>query len=546
MRKSKIFAALLLTLCFVMIFSSCGASATLKYVDMDYDETKDPHPLATATQLTSISGVNYGKKLGSLIVFEDNGVEGVNDYDYRYQVYNVDTNTVVFDYKVPFAAPENTPTTLDITLKGVSTDNGKQVYAFIVEYYNAAGKVVKSELYNAAGGAAVANATKSVSSRIVNDLLIYNSVAYKVLNGALTKAFDVSDFIEIDSIFAATEDYLYVRSQNVIRILDMQYNIVGGYTIPEYSGEAKTFVLSNGNILCQYYLILPENANKYDIIETNEMLYTPMKVDLVTVIYDIENDKVKEVDADFVIEEMSSSAYKGFDKWCIVDDGKTNAAVIQRIEDKRVDRAKTELVVLDNKGEIKASIDDVCKGATSIEVVADNLIKVKDRYGAIHLINNKGDIIKSISGAAIEGFKENEKYIVSGRIIYDAKNLSEVYNYEANGYEYYSKTDTAIFLKKVATDGKVEYAKFDGTLSVVIAADSTNELVTVVNKYYCVKSVVDGVDKYTYFSTNGTQLAVLDYQINILHTSGDGNILATVPNGAGGVSYYRFAVAATA
>ncbi|MBR2473584.1 MAG: hypothetical protein IKB51_00950 [Clostridia bacterium] len=517
MKKAKIISLVALTLCFIMVFASCGAGSMLKYYNTDVE----PEPILAAS--TKVDGLGaHSQSVADLVLFVDE-----QEGKIVYKVYNLATATVVFTYEL-IEATDGSLLTATVKLYEIG-DN----VAYFILTTKKDGEVTGAKLFGAAGGAAIAESTTDPEYAEYNDeVIIFNGAAYMLDDkGAIVKSFDVDEFNPITSADVVGLDYNYYFEDDTIVVKDKKGAFVAGYTVPE-SSEYECFVLYNGNVVIQRFIPLPFDAADYDVYIEG------MKFNIVTEIFNVKKNSAKEVEVDFIINTDEGFDFDMYDE-IFVEDFDLNFAEITYVVDKLIDESTATYAIFDNNLKVKATVADTFDGAKWIEFNS-GVFSVIDEYGNIHVLNEKGDVVKSITIS--EDIGSNNKYIWSDNAVYDYS-FTKVYDLKANGYEVSSSGKDYLILTKDTDDG-TEYARFyNGTLTVIIAANSTNTYYDGRNgelDLYCIRTVSDGNTTYSYYNGAGNLVATYGQRISVVAVTDSGVALVRVSTG----EYYRLTPAA--
>jgi len=517
MKKAKIFSLVALTLCFIMVFASCGAGSMLKYYNTDIEVEKS---LATSTKVEGL-GV-HSRSVADLTLFVDRQ-EGKTVY----KVYNLTTGTVVFTHEL-IEATDGSVLTADIVLGAIGDD-----VAYFVLTTKKDGEVTGAKLFGAAGGAAIAESTSDPEFAEYNDeVIIFNGAAYMLDDkGAIVKSFDVDEFNPITNADLVGLDYNYYFGEGVIKVVDKKGTFVAGYTAPE-AYDWEYFVLYNGNVVIQRFVQLPFDAADYDVYIEG------MKFNIVTEIFNVKKNSAKEVEVDFIINTDDDSYFDMYDE-IFVEDFDLNFAEITYVVDKQIDESTTTYAIFDNNLKVKATVADTFDGAKWIEFNS-GVFSVEDKYGNIHVLNEKGEVVKSLAQSEDMGY--NDKYIWSDNAVYDYS-FTKVYDLKANGYEVRTYGNDYLILTKDTDDG-TEYARFyNGTLTVIVAANSENTHYEGINHdldLYFIRTVSDGNTTYSYYNGAGTLVGAYGQRISAVSITDSGIALVRVSTG----EYYRLTPAA--
>ncbi len=491
----------------------------LKYYDVDQIQTS---PL-----LTSSTKLEYGTLVAStqdLAHFKNVTQDGKTVTT----VYNIETGAVVYTH---------TKEATDTSTVSVAMHRAQTQPFFVVTVRNQNQTVTSSTLYNAAG-TALASAAKDPEFVLYNhDVIAFNGNAYTVNeDGVLTRAFVIDDFCNISATANATvvgREYLYFRKSDSIVVTDKQGDLVASYQIKAYDSTIEHFswnVLENGNVVAQYAFALPDVAEDYDILRTENGV--TRKYDVVTELWKVSSDKVKDVDVEYLLREeiinynvapaMKTRMEEGFSK---------NLTYIQRFEDGRL-LPDEELVVIDNRLNIDATAEDIVKGAIAVEKITEDWYKVTDSYGYTHIVDRHGKVEKTISGT----FEVTKQYFVTDHVIYDFE-FNPVYDFHAQGYELASAGADGVILKKTV-ETKTEYARYtNGSLTVIKAAQDLTSVVSVnsaIHSLYCIVATNEAGTLYHYYNGKGALVASFHTSVSVRASAQNGAVLVQ-----SGTDYFR-------
>lgn len=498
MKKLRILSLFAILLCVAMLFAACGKDAKTLTVKKAFDELKaeaNPTPRLTAANKLEVTGT-YVDDDGDLVLFS--GTEG--GYD-KYTVYNVAKNSVVGTYTETETVAYNVDLYAD-------DDPGYDLSYYVVQTAttDAAGKTTYKTALYAADGTKVAEVDKqNVALSLTFDLIRFDEKCYRISeNGAIAEAFAWGEFAgNLPNIFAATEKYYYARltTGTGFIVLDKSLQTVSSYVFASYAQNAVYGVLNNGDVWLQYQEKLPADAEKYDLVV--EETGVANKYNLFQQVFDAKKGTVKDAKTEYLIQALvardvapEQDALKALDK--SID----NVAIGYKIENQRASQTMQDMLFLSisNKGAVESILNRLVEGQVGFfEVPADGVLKISDILGRDYLYDAKGKLIGEITGAQAM----TDTYVVGNSKIYDY-NLNAVYDYTADGYEYYGTMRSAVILTKDNADGVAErYLYVNGNIT-KISEGATKVFNKVTDRLYYVRDYTAGT--YTYYNDLGTQL----------------------------------------
>lgn len=499
MKKSRIVLCLVAMLMLVsLLLSSCGASDTIKVSKLYKDDAKVPlEEVVTKGEIVALKG-NFDTSSGYAYVFKD--YSGENKVT---QVYSLITGKIILTL-----TDVGLTKTYDIMLESsfpaiivketTVSDSGSIKYTYT--FYDATGTRIDS------------TTDSDQSFEMINNRFVkFNGVVYTPDNetGTFTKVADYASYITYPAYNYKIGDYYYVADVssgsgrvNSIKVYDKDFNVILNWFVPSYADDTSINILNGGNLLVQYRINLPDDAEKYD-------LYTGgAKYDVKTMIVSIKDGKETKVDFDGIIDRVIARNHDYYaDEFEGLDDSIENVVYYYTIEDKRINESDNSinLASLTNKGKIDKSLK-VVEGALGLPTkIADNRYAVYTTAG-ITIINENGEIIKTITN--IRNINVAGSYIITPEALYDfdfnvVKSLKST---DDTSYDVSVVGDSVI----VKESGKTTttYTLYNNGNSSVIATSSTTsiESVNIGDYYYVVSKTVEGVTTYTYYNAEGTKL----------------------------------------
>ncbi len=532
MKKTRIFSLIALTLCLVTLLSSCGADGMMKYMNPEFNETPT---ITTGTKKDFLSNIgNIQQHSGNLVFlrkYAENGSASDN-------IYNLKTDAVV----ATFSTPASLTTTVEF-----GSVSGTQYFTVITRekdiideetgILTTKGKVTGATLYNA-DGAVLASATSDPGyKKLLNDFKFGNKIFETDKNGTIVEIGDASEFFDYGDVTAASEDYLYVESDEGIAIYDKFGNPVSTYQVKAYVYSENLIgldygILQNGNLFVQYIVPLPADSKKYDLYIRADDTPDGIKADLVTEIVTAKNGNVKDVDVDYVISDILFGGADEDKNKIFKDNFKYNYASISKIEDKKL--TNEQYVILDNKLKIKESAEDVIDGVTvnDINLIGNNRFVVRDNLGRSHFIY-KNKVKKTVTWA-----NHNEKYIWNSKTICDY-DFTPLYDFGSIGYTVIFKGSTSLVVGKSTGEvtEAVLFTESGTTLNLKAANSDDVQYLGYVGGLWGVCRDVAGMFFYDYYNEMGTLVGTYENPLNSVNVvrNEDGTMLTTC-----GTDFYVF------
>lgn len=503
MKKSKILVLVAALLVAVMALTACGGSVALKdYLNPDYDTSL--HAFTIAEKISALKGYTYVQDNDYIAVFTMIDEEDPTDpTKITYKLVSLADASVIATF-----SKANTVYTFDaygptylVTAVTTPEATGDKPVEPKTEY----------SLYDITGKAIATSEYESTADLFAHGYILYDRVAYEIdAKGALTKLADVPEYVsaEIDFI---SDDYFYVGDDTYIAVYDHEFNYVSFYELPGYAQEADTFILDNGDYLVQYWVELDSEAKKYDIYEVSEG--STLKFDLVTLIVSAEDGSAKELDLNYLVEELVTNSDlfdEEDDNNMFIEDSFENIVMLIPIEDGKVNNAESaaEMCFMSNKGKVGKSLklyDDMLAEYIPQEI-ADGVYVT---YGAsgIVLVDAEGEILKRATNMRTLQLVGN--YFVGEYAIYSADLSEVVYDLKANEVKDYEALGDSVFMNIELDDGEYKVVLFaDGEAKTIYNSKTMGEekRFALVDDI-CGYSIYDiAEDQYTYYNAKGEKI----------------------------------------
>lgn len=565
--KRTLSLILALTLALSCMFTLIACSGCKEHVDADYDEICDvceeavPHTpeylgfegiyntdyeedektvYGTASLETALNDMTYSSTASNLLVFtKSNAKSG----EKKLAILNAETGAVVYtltkeedDAKII--------TTASVTNYGnesfirVTTTNrtDKNNVTYTYKLLTSLGKEITSKT------------TKSQTSISVtpklNDLYEIDEKLYKIEDGVATLKQEIG-LAGIPSYNVKTEKYNYVFDDAKLFVYDKDNKNVALWEAPVNADDGDFFVLSNGNVLIQYVVMLPWDAAEYDVYE-NAMY----KYNLTSLIFDVETKTAKELELDYYVEYVDNALTNEDFYDTFAKDKLHNVVTYVKIVDKMFNENDVVYAdMTDNMLTIGYLAEEVAGQYDFAELIADNRFIVETESGMKYILNEKGVVLGEVTGA---DFNEIPGYILKGNKLYDF-DLNVVFDAESieytgfNGREDYSLFyDTNYDADDKATTTYYIFNNASMKQLVVPKGVATSDFNCYDNYfYYEYEETVDSTTKYyrTYCNVKGDVIKTVELYGNTSYSlvaAGDAFVLraTTIESSTTTIRYY--------
>ena len=439
-----------------------------KYVDgMSYEDKSDyAFTPSTLTEINLPEKSTYLSHLDHLFVFG-------NSTEKTKMVYNAKTNKIILEY-------DNADID-DIYCFGA----GEFTYVAVVHKYEDAQR--KTSIYTDSGSFIDERngriSLSDIDSSRYHDLFFFGGVIYRTVDRSATVVVDNPFFGEIPYIEVQTESYYYDVDDEYFAVYDKSLNEVfyKQLTYVEDKTTTNVTVLSDNTVLLQKIDILPETDEKYDAI------YYGDKINLTSVIVNVETGKEKEVDLDYLVVDVAYCAdYTDYHRYSYVKysyDKIENLVFVVLMDEFGIinDDTPDNLAIIDSKtGKIDRMVFDDDDNCIYVQPVGNgNYIKYSPSE-SLYLLDENFEIVGKIDGDYVED--SNYKYLISDSALYDY-DLNEVFNYSEKNYKVHAVLkDSVIFedesyvyyLYKDGKETKIPAESIDANGGFYIGKDNGN------------------------------------------------------------------------
>jgi hypothetical protein len=516
--KKKLLVLVAMLLCVVTVLASCASSMKFEKIVGDGTYNDENPTLTTIAKLDVKGEIELEDSEGDLVIFKETSEEtGLSTYT----VYNVALGKNVWTgtetktesgenytrvrYEVSLLEQWGT-TILSVMTMNLTATKTEDDYDYDTKID------VKAM---AADGTEFLSITDVKESQMMNswfleDLLCLDGKVYRIADdGTVALAFEWSALRgEPDEDLWKLGNFYFEGDDDYIDIYDASLNLIGTYYLPSYAEEGDWYVLSNGNILIQYSVMQDIMAEDYDYIESTD------KFNLHSFLFNAETGKLKELDLDFVVEDVWS--YDADDEDWYFNEKIENVAWVSYIVDQRIDTsdAAIKMVALSNNGKDAGAIDNLipnmdCEGLWH---VATNRWIASNMAGQDFLLNEKGEILGEVSG--IDWDEANANFFVLNGKIYDWDlNVKlDLAEQKCDDYEILNHSvlfETEDGEQKLYVNGEVK------TLIDKATAEAGKRDLEILSDdlYVIIDTATEGKTKYEFYNDAGTLLTAIDNAI---------------------------------
>ncbi len=372
----------------------------------------------------------------------------------------------------------------------------------------------------------------------VNSLFSFGDVIYtEKEDGSLQKVkeADLTDIPEVANLNEYLNEKYYKLTSQTATVYNSNFETIFYYEMPHYA-NGDIFVLPGGNLLVQYTVRLPDDASKYDLLESQN------KYEMKLYTVSIEDGSEKAITSGgYIIRNVSvikgNASIPSFMKDLYAEEFEAMAVVYPIGEDKRVDTADTaaDYLIIDAKGTLGSSMKFDKNHRGTPTPIGNGKYAVQTVYGETHILNEKGE--KLFATSQYINLYDLTKYILTDLAIYDLEG-AKVYDLKENKMEVVGEVGDSIVLKSEG-DNETAYHLFkDGATTLIgkvyiTGGDNATDAIKSVDcggDFY----IVYKGDKYNYYNEKGEELLSTEYYMNSTACR-DGYLLYDTNN-----NFYKF------
>lgn len=390
--KKRLLAATLL-ICMLCSVASCAGSGSINSVyDLKNLEYTPATPAYSAmSELKQFEGYEFQVLGDAPVVHFYKG----NDH----QFYNFQTDRVVLSFSSGNSF---------LNCNGGELDGGG-AYFWVS---TSASDGQQTTLYDP-DGKVIATSGDSVAPQAVKDALLMNGVCYRANKyGELEEDGYVPLFYSFNKVSHVTEDYYYETGSAGVTVYNRDFEHVNSYTFVH--SDVTYVVLENGNLLVQYRLREPDDAKKYDYVDSNGD-----KMSLQTLIWKPKSGKTKEIKLDLALLGGYGRDLHGnlsLNNGDALDESIKNVVVGYEIEEKRL-ISDTVVYSLSNAGKLKKQLNNTIPSQSTslLRAVSYDRYLVSTDMGVNLLLDKRGEILCNLPTSNSWG----ETYIFFNNCFYD-------------------------------------------------------------------------------------------------------------------------------
>ncbi len=410
MKKIRIISLMLVVLMLALALASCGGYQKLnKIYEGEYYDASPAY--ASAKELAAVAGATFVDVKGDLALFSK--LDGTT---ITYTVMNVKTEAVVGTY--------TDTDTVDTVVSLYSALHTAFYKVLIIDNTNTE-KTYTTKLYTASGAEFAASTKENVCFDIELDFVQLDEKVYRSNEeGSFAEAFDRPAYAgDLPSVQHTDGKYYYSLSSGIVYSYDDEFNLLAVIKTPGYattfsSFSSQIFLLGDGNIMLEYFVSLPKDAQDFDVRVGDA------KYDLKVVIASAKDGSQKEIDSDYYFDEIES--YKIYNAHNRPADAKETDYKIDvyakayEIVDQQLVRENEKHLALSTSGKVKGALDENIDGQNgeAVRLNADYFV-INTKDGKKKLVDMSGDVIADVSSA---------RYLLENMIVCE----DAIYDYSLN------------------------------------------------------------------------------------------------------------------
>ena len=240
------------------------------------------------------------------------------------------------------------------------------------------------------------------------DLWLFDGKVYLYRDGEATYLLD-KGLAKIPSVDYVSDKYFYEIEDSGAYVYDRELKLVTGYEAPTNSIRSSFFVLSDGNILAQNIIYLPNETEEYDLFLSG------YKCNIEALVIEARSGKTESIDLDFYVLELSNAITNpDLKNESIKYDVLANVARVSRVENHTLSTNEELVNLSDDFVLINYLAHEVPMQEDVASPVGNDRYIVKDKSGKEYLVDGSGELIGEVTDATYSSqtslFLYDEKY----------------------------------------------------------------------------------------------------------------------------------------
>lgn len=334
----------------------------------------------------------------------------------------------------------------------------------------------------------------------------------------LAKSFDL---VGMPTVTHMQNGYYYQLSDRSFTAYDGQLGYLSHYAVPSYATNVGLFLLNNGNVLAQYWVRLPDEAEDYDLFVSG------IKYNFFSKLVTVTNGAVRDLELSFVVEELYTvsalTAYLSDSENCFADGIENIATLIYIDETKALNEtvAATDCVVLSSEANVVKSLKMSSDLVGMPYPIGNGYFACQTVSGAMAIYDAKANRVMTLNS---DHATPLGNYWLTEKAVYDMSG-AVVYDLQATQAEVVGTYGATAFLIEMRNGVKTVSVFANGAASVLgtLSGEGAtfDSFVSYDSYYYTYK---DG-GKHTYYSTSGQKILETDIALRMLNECRGGVLL---------------------
>lgn len=453
MKKTRIFALLIVICLMVGVFASCGSqdadALTIEEAYKPAQEYDTDYTYTDVTLSTYAENVqNLGNGIVSYVTYVRDGQNNSTIISMNTTYYNLIKNKSIVT------------TRWEDNWVNSSVEHNSRYKLFVVKEYVKDSTIVSAtKLYNYNGDVVASVAGAASIESVGSTFFAFANKLFTVdrATGESSEIATANDFsAEIDfSSAMVIGDYIVEADDGAITYYSKDLKKAFEYKVPSYADDAEFFPLANGSILVQYFTTEDIKSDVYDIYDAEEMVKYTVNWDVITIPVAEEEKgfEVKAVDlGNYYVGSVNNGITSSSFDQQFNTENVPNIAILYTFGANGVNTSVPYYRVINNEAEITAQLPVIIEGRdTILSPIGEGYYEATTNYGESYLVDATGTVVANADNVyAVTAYG-----IVAENGVYSTA-LEQVIDFEAFGVNQVFMDENLVIYSKTTYDSEGE------------------------------------------------------------------------------------------
>ena len=247
------------------------------------------------------------------------------------------------------------------------------------------------------GGSLLATATGRETADTGKDGFLLAGMLYHVEDGVLKKTYNVPSLFTMSDVGAFTDDYLVYYTARGAAFYDQSFRVAALYEVPADVIYFDVSPLAGGKLFIRYEIPCDIASDDYDCF-VDYGSEGQSKFDIYTGIFDPKTGETETLDlGNIAVSNLYNEYLSPYDTefYDVFKEDVDNILAYYLIKDRRIDRTQVHCVLLDNDGNVGASLDQFVSGQRGLpSPMSESCYRVMTATGYT-IVDTAGNVLTS-------------------------------------------------------------------------------------------------------------------------------------------------------